>query len=137
MKRLTTLLASVTLLGLCLPALAQDDRALQAEERIQALIERLQLTEEQIDEVRPVLEESAAAQQRILSTYGLDPESRQSAAERPGRRQLMTMRKEMNAVREKTMAKLEQSLSDEQLAEFERIQEERRAEMRERMRSGR
>lgn len=44
---------------------------------------------------------------------------------------------EIDAVREDTMGKLEQVLSDEHLEAFKLIQEERRAEMRERMRSRR
>jgi hypothetical protein len=64
----------------------------------------------------------------------MDPESRQGSAEKPGLRKMRAMRKEMNAVRENTLGELEQILSDEQLEEFKNIQEERQAEMRERMR---
>ena len=104
---------------------------------MQQTIERLGLTAEQIEQVEPVLKESAAARQEILSKYGMDAESRQGSAEKPGLRKMRSMRKEMESVRKSTMDELEGVLSDEQLEEFERIQEERQAEMRERLRGAR
>ena len=50
---------------------------------------------------------------------------------------MKAMRNEMEAVRKKTFAELEQILSAEQLEEFNLIREERRTEMRERMREAR
>jgi hypothetical protein len=47
------------------------------------------------------------------------------------------MRQELETVRADTLDELEGILNDEQLDEFKRIQEERKAEMRERMRSAR
>ena len=131
-RLMTTALLAVFAIGSV--AIAQDDdRAAMAKEQLQQTVERLELSDEQIEQVRPVLEESAAARQEILSKYGIDLENPDN---RPPPRKLMSMRKEMNAVRKDTMGQLEQYLSDEQLAELKTIQEERQAEMRERMRGG-
>lgn len=137
MKRLITAVTIVALFAIGTQAMAEDDRAAMAKEQMQQTFERLDLTDEQIEQVRPVLEKSAAEQQEILARYGIDLEAPQSSSEKPGRRQLMAMRKEMEPVRKNTLTELGEILSDEQLEELKRIQEERRAEMRGRMRGGR
>lgn len=137
MKRLITAVTIVALFAIGTQAMAEDDRAAMAKEQMQQTFERLDLTDEQIEQVRPVLEKSAAEQQEILARYGIDLEAPQSSSEKPGRRQLMAMRKGMEPVRKNTLTELGEILSDEQLEELKRIQEERRAEMRGRMRGGR
>lgn len=137
MRRAAASITLIVLLATGMQAVAEDDRTEKAKEQIQQTIERLELTDEQAEQVKPVLEESAAAGQEILSSYGMDPESRQDSAGKPGIRKMRAMRNEMNALRENTLGELEQVLSDEQLEDFKRIQEERQAEMRERMREGR
>ena len=137
MRRAAASIALIVLLATGMQAVAEDDRTEKAKEQIQQTIERLELTDEQAEQVKPVLEESAAARQEILSSYGMDPESRQDSVGKPGIRKMRAMRNEMNTLRENTLGELEQVLSDEQLEEFKRIQEERQAEMRERMREGR
>jgi hypothetical protein len=119
------------------PAQPDDERAAMAQEQMQSTFERLELTDEQIEQVKPVLQESASAQRAILSSYGMDPQSRQNSATKPGLRQMRAMRSEMDAVRETTLSELAPILSDEQLEEFKRIQKERQAEMKERMRAAR
>ena len=106
-----------------------------AKSQMQETLQRLELTDEQMAAVKPVLESSAAAREEIMANYGMDAESRETSGERPGRRQLRAMKKELDAVQDKTMQDLEQILTDEQLAEFKLIQQERQSAMRERMRS--
>ena len=137
MNRVTTVVAFIVLLATGMQAVAEDNRTAEAKEKMQQTIERLELTDEQIEKVEPVLQESAAARQKILSSYGIDLESRQGSVGKPSPRKMMAMRKEMNAVGENMLGELKQILSDEQLEEFKRIQEERQAEMRERVREGR
>ena len=137
MQRLTAAATLIVLFAIGTQAKADDDRAAMAQEQMQQTFEGLELTDEQIEQVKPVLEASVASMQEILLSYGLDPESRQGSAEKPGFRKMRAMRKEMHAVRENTLAELELVLSDEQLEEFKRIQGERQAEMRERMRGAR
>ena len=137
MQRLTAAATLIALFAIGTQAKADDDRAAMAQEQMQQTFERLELTDEQIEQVKPVIEASVASMQEILLSYGMDPESRQGSAEKPGFRKMRAMRKEMHAVRENTLAELELVLSDEQLEEFKRIQGERQAEMRERMRGAR
>ncbi len=136
MRRLTTAtLIALSVLGS--QAAAQDDRATMMREEMLQIFERLELTDEQIEQVEPVLQESARARRDIMAKYGMDPRSRQNAESKPSRSQMMAMRNEMEAVRKKTFAELEQILNAEQLEEFDVIRQERRAEMRERMREAR
>jgi Spy/CpxP family protein refolding chaperone len=135
MKRLAIAAALVALLAPGTHFAAEESQTEMAQEHMRQIFERLELTDEQIDKVKPVLEESAAAQQAILSCYGMDRESRQDSAEKPGLREMRAMRKEMETVRKSTLGELERILSDEQLEEFTSIQEERRAEMKKRLRA--
>ena len=116
---------------------ADDDRAAMAQAQMQQTMERLELTDEQIEQAKPVLQGAASAQREILASYGMDPQGRQNSASKPGIRQMRAMRDEMTAVRESTLEELDPILSDEQMTEFKLIQEERQAEMRERIRASR
>ena len=136
MRRLTTA-TLIVLLVLGSQAAAQDDRTTMMREEMQQTFERLELTDEQIERVEPILQESARARRDIMAKYGMDPRSRHNAESKPAPSQMKAMRNEMEAVRKKTFAELEQILSAEQLEEFNLIREERRAEMRERMREAR
>jgi hypothetical protein len=137
MKPLTTAAIVFTLSLFNASVKADDERAAKAQEQMQQTFERLELTDEQIEQVKPVLQESASAQQEILASYGMDPQSRQNSASKPGLRQMRAMRSEMEGVRKDTINELEPILSNEQLDEFKLIQQERRAEMKERMRASR
>jgi hypothetical protein len=97
---------------------------------------RLNLSDDQLDRMAPVLEESIEAQRRILSRYGIDLERRNGSKGKLGLRQARSMRQELEAVRADTLSELEGILNDDQLDEFERMQEERKAEMREHIRGG-
>ncbi len=137
MKRPKTAVAFLAL-SLISPQLqAGEDRAAMAQSQMQQTMERLELSDEQIELVKPVLQGAASTQQEILASYGMDSQSRQNAASKPGMSQMMAMRDEMTAVRESTLEALDPILSDEQMEEFKLIQKERQAEMRKRMRVSR
>lgn len=137
MKQFWVLAALIAMLAVGSPAIAEDDRAAQAQEQIEQTIERLALTDEQIERVQPILEESRASQQAIMAKYGVDPESRAGSGMKLGPRQARAMRKELNEVQADTNAELEKLLSAEQIEEFKVIQQERSDQMRERLRSSR
>lgn len=136
MKQKLVVLTLTVLMSIGVPALADHHGGEQAKEQFHEVAERLALTDEQIEKVEPVLRESAKKRDAILADYGMDPDNRDRSAEKPKMRQMRAMRKEMSAVNKKTMRELEEILSDEQLEEFKRIQEERRGEMRERIKAG-
>ncbi|MGD2031838.1 MAG: hypothetical protein PVI25_06100 [Gammaproteobacteria bacterium] len=133
MTRLLTAAFLTTLALVSTPSLAQEDRAAQVEQRIEEAKARLNLTDEQLDQMTPVLEESMAARQSILSSYGIDLENRSGSAKKLGLRQARAMRKELDVVQADTLDALGRILNDEQMEEFKRMQEERKAEMRERI----
>jgi len=136
MTRLLITATFITLVFASPLTLAENDRAAQFEQRMEETKARLDLSEEQVDQVAPLLEESIKAQRRILSNYGIEPERRSGPKGKLGLRQARSMRQELEAVRAGTLDELEGVLNDEQLDEFKRMQEKRKAEMRERIRGG-
>ncbi|MGI9221744.1 MAG: hypothetical protein ACR2QS_11995 [Woeseiaceae bacterium] len=113
-------------------AQAQEDRAAQFEERLAETKARLNLSDEQIEQLTPILRSGFEAQMAVLEKNGIDlqnedPESREKLGFRDARK----LRKEMKAVRAKTLDEVEKILSDEQFDEYKKIQDERQKEMRE------
>lgn len=135
MKRIVIALA-LGLTAALAHAQPSAEQQAQMEERMASIVERLELTDEQKTQLEPIVADSLTQQQEILAKYGIDPENRSSGS-RPSPRQAMQLRREMETVREATKGELAGILSDEQLAEYARIQEEAKAEMRKRMRGGR
>lgn len=117
------------------PSLAQTGP--DPEQRMEEVTSRLGLSDEQVEQLAPVLEKSRAAQQEILSKYGIDLESGSGPSQKLGMRNGRAMRQELDVVRSDMLAEVEGILTNEQFEAFKQIQEERRAEMRERVRSRR
>ena len=129
--------AAILSLALVSPfALAGSDRMAQVEQRMEEVRERLNLSDEQIEQMTPVLEESMEKRQAVLSSYGIDPENRANAKGKLGLRKALAMKKELNAIRTDTLRALDDVLTDGQLEEFKLMQAERQSEMRERIRGG-
>jgi hypothetical protein len=136
MIRILMVLAVVILANVCLPSFAGEGSVSQTEQRLEAMKARLDLSEDQVAQMAPVLEASRAASQRILASYGIDLENREDNTSKLDFRQARAMRKEMDPVRADTLSALETILTEDQLVEFKKIQKEREAEMRGRIRGG-
>ena len=134
MNRLRTAAFAVSLMLLSPLGLAQEDPSVRIEQRIEEVKTRLELTDEQVEQMTPVLEESMQARQSIMARYGIDPENGGKPS-KMGFKQLRAMRNEMNALRTDTLAELDNILTDKQLEEFKLMQEEQKAEMRARLRA--
>jgi hypothetical protein len=135
-----SLLAALSLIILMLASplsSANEDRSAALKERLQEAQARLNLSDAQVDQMAPIMERSMQQQKAIMARYGVDPENPASASRQPSLREMRAMNQEMEAVRSNTTAALEPILSDAQMAEFQRMQEERKAQMRERARSSR
>jgi hypothetical protein len=135
-----SLLATVSLIALMLASpisTANEDRTAELKERMQEAQARLNLSDTQVDQMAPIVERAMQAQKAIMARYGIDPENRDSAGRQPSLREMRAMSQEMEVVRSDTRAALDPILSDAQMAEFDRMQEERKAQMRERVRSSR
>ena len=113
--------------------------AAQLERRVGEIRERLALTEEQAEATLPILRAAVEKQRAVLAEHGFDPGVRagRGGVERPGLRTLRKLRRDMDAVRAETAEKLAEVLDEEQLAEYGKIQEENRREMRHRIRAAR
>ena len=113
---------------------AEGNRAAQIEQGVQAAKERLQLTDDQVKQITPVLEESIDAQRKILSRYGIDLDAPDAPRERLGMRDARAMKRDLEAVRAATEASVGDILTEKQVDEFKRMQEERKDQIRARVR---
>lgn len=119
-------------------AQAEEDRAAQLEERIAETKARLNLSDEQVEQLTPIVVSGFEAQMAVLEENGIDlenpnPDNRQRLGFRAARK----LRKELDAVRENTSDEVEKILSDEQFSEYKEIQAEREERMREMIRERR
>jgi hypothetical protein len=135
-----SLFATVSLIALVLASplsTASEDRAAELKERMQEAQARLNLSDAQIAQMTPIVERTMQAQKEIMARYGVDPENLGASGRQRSPREMRAMNQEMEVVQSDTRAALEPILSDAQMAEYQRMQEERKAEMRERVRSSR
>lgn len=96
-----------------------------AETRLEQLQERLSLTEEQRDDVQPIIEEA----------WGESQELREKARQQESSAETMrTMREEMGALQKATREKLAKVLTKEQLNEYDVMIREELEKMRDRRR---
>ena len=106
----------------------------QLEARMEETRSRLNLTEDQITQLKPILEAHFEAQMAILSKYDLGEQNREN---RPDIETLRALRRELDENKTKTAASLTGILSSAQMAEFEEIQAERKKQIQERLLSKR
>ena len=136
-RRIAVLWASLVLAAL--PAVqAEEDRAAQFEARMAETKARLNLSDEQVEQLTPILRSGFEAQMAVLEKNGIDFQNENSDdRERLGIRDARKLRKEMETVRVNTLDEVEKILSDEQFAEYEEILAERQKKMREMMKQRR
>lgn len=129
-------LAVLVLLGGASASLAAqpDTEAMRAriEQQWQETVQRLQLRDEQIAAAKPIVQQNMEERMAILSEF----RSHVPPGQKPSRTQLMALRDQMQSSRAALHDQLTPILSSEQLAEFDTIQEERRAAMRQKFLNG-
>lgn len=136
--RRSSLAALGTMIVLAIqPVFADTDREVRFEERLAEAKERLNLSDEQLEQVKPVMQAAAEAQRSILARYGMDLEAEGGPGNTLGMREARNLQKDLSKVRAESLQKLDGILTDEQLDEFEKLQEERRHEIQKRIRAGR
>lgn len=113
---------------------ANDTRAAQLEQYLLEAKDRLQLTDDQVESVVPVLGESIDKQRDLLAQYGVDPDSSGNTSRRIGLRDGRAMKKELDEARSATLESVRDLLTTEQLEEFIHMQNERRDAIRSRIR---
>lgn len=125
------------------PATAPGQDAGRAErlevfqQRLEEARTRLDLTDEQVEQVRPIIRTEFEALLDVLQEYGIDLQDRSGGAGRLGFLRLRRLQRDVSAVREQTLEDLDGVLTDEQLETYKEIQEENRQAMRERLRQRR
>lgn len=131
------LLATTSQFAIAQPALS-DEQVAQLEQRIAEAQTRLNLSEEQKTQIRPILQAGAEARRQVLDKHGVEPGTARSGnSERMGLRKMRALRADMQALREETRGELSTILTDAQLAEWQVMQEEQSAEFRKRIQARR
>lgn len=112
--------------------LTEEQRA-RLEQYLEQVRARLNLTEAQRAQLEPVLRRSFEERAEIMQRYGVGGDNSQ----RPGLRQARAMKSELEEARKKSDPEIEKILDDRQMAEYRKIQEEMRDQIRQRMRERR
>ncbi len=98
---------------------------------IEMLQERLNLSEDQAEQIRAIMQTGREEHQEIAARYGIDMRDRDARKNLdPEKKQ--QMREEMRQLRDGHQSKIAAVLNEEQLAEWKTIQSERRSKMKER-----
>ena len=132
MRLLLALVAASALL-LSGVAVAQDREEIEdkAEERLEQVIENLELTDEQVEALRPIFQSSFERQAAVLEQYGIDLSDGEQGG-KLSRRERRKLRGDLKDEREKTDDAIAEVLTDEQFDAYKEMAEERQDEMRER-----
>ncbi|MEM9384442.1 MAG: hypothetical protein AAGA68_05230 [Pseudomonadota bacterium] len=130
----TLALALAAAISSAQPTQTQQD---ELQQRLSNVAERLELTDEQKVQIEPIITESFARQQQVLAKYGIDPGASGSSRSRPSPRTMRKLRSDMQGVRSSTREQLDGILSDAQMQEYARLQEEMQAQMRSKVRGSR
>lgn len=96
--------------------LTEEERKEKFERHFAELTERLDLSEEQAEKVKPVMLEHAQNMKALKNKY-----------KGKGRREMMKAKAEVDDIDEQTEKKLEKLLSKEQMEEYKKIREERKS----------
>jgi Spy/CpxP family protein refolding chaperone len=107
------------------------------EERTNEMRERLDLTDEQVEAIEPILIDHLEKTGAVLKEYGIDLQSGERPKERMGFREARKMKSELDGIKSKTEGALDDILDDDQMNEYRKIAEERRAKFREQIKANR
>lgn len=137
MRSLLALVAASALL-LSGVAVAQDREEIEAkaEERLEQVIENLELTDEQVEALRPIFQSSFELQAAVLERYGIDLSDGEQGG-KLSRRERRKLRGDLKDQREMTEDAIAEVLTDEQFDAYKEMVEERHDEMRERLKGRR
>ena len=93
---------------------------------------RLNLTDEQAEQVEPILMAHMEKRMGVMQKHGFSQGAR-SSGKQVGFRQLRAVKRDMDKINKQVERQLAGVLNKEQLKEYKRIQEQQRAEMRARL----
>lgn len=114
-----------------------SEQGAKAAEKLEETKVRLNLTDDQFVSIKPILIEDLAQKNQVLLEHGINLESGERPTGVMNIRKARALANDMGSVREKTIEKLSVYLSDEQIQEYKKIQEENKEKMRERIKESR
>lgn len=134
MKKFCTILTLLVMGFVSSASVHAQDHFEQLEERIAETKQRLNLTPEQEEQLTPIIEQSFEDRLALFDKHGIERQT-EGDKKRPSFKKLRSLRKDMKALNKETRTQVAEVLDDEQLKEWDKIQEENRAALRERARS--
>jgi len=129
---LVMMIACLTLLTLlaCSPSRARNrgriPQGKMPDDLISVMNKRLNISEEQVLQVRPIIEQECEKRRQIIENYFGQ-----------GREAMISIRTELQELQDATETKLSTILTDKQMEEYRKIRDQERQEMREKMRGRR
>ena len=111
-----------------------EEQQQQIATQIETFKSQMQLSEDQAQTVGPILENSFTERLAIMNSYGINPND--PDFKRPKMSTMRKMKKKMDRLEKDTKNALADHLSEDQIAIWEELENERRDRMRSRMRSG-
>jgi len=105
-------------------AVAQDREEIEAkaEERLEQVIENLELTDEQVEALRPIFQSSFERQAAVLEQYGIDLSDGEQGG-KLSRRERRKLKGDLKDEREKTDDAIAEVLTDEQFDAYKEMAE--------------
>ena len=114
-----------------------SEQGAKAAEKLEETKVRLNLTDDQIASIKPILIEDLAQKNQVLLERGIDLESGKRPTGGMNFREARALANDLDSVREETVEKLSVYLSAEQLEEYKKIQKENKEMVRERIKESR
>lgn len=98
-----------------------DQQREEVQQRLERIKERLALTPQQVEQMRPVLEDEVRRLKAVREKYDGSGQSRRARRE---------IARELRDIRSAADERLQKILTEQQMAEMKKIREERRAQLR-------
>ena len=109
-----------------------DEQIEQFTQQFEETKKRLNLTKEQEEALKPILKENSEKRREIFKSYGFEKGKNKPELSFSKKRSLV---KEMRALKEETNGKVSKILSVEQMKEYEKVQDETRKRLKEKMKN--
>ena len=138
--RVLAAVAMTALFAIATQAAAAGEREMDPaalEERTNEMRERLDLTDKQVEAIEPILIDHMEKTGAVLKEYGIDLQSGERPKERMGFREARKMKSDLDGVQSETKGALDDILDEDQMNEYRKIAEERRARIREQIKANR
>lgn len=135
-KQLTAIAAFMLLVSGAAHATDREDIDAKVKEKLEQAIVELELTDEQVEAIRPVLEASFERRAEVLDEYGIELGGREKGR-RLSLRERRALRSKLKDEHKQTIEALSDVLTDDQLAAYEAMAKERQDKLKLRLKNRR